>query len=138
VEFYVNVLTKTYEIMRPLHRIEFCPIEVHHWTAILNSNKLRPAILNIAYKTRLRPIWSHWTRAAFLFIFGSATPCASPPPWTSIFSDYSFWVHHSITWHDRHLLAHAMASDLSVTWQCLSKRTTGFCYESNSMPITLV
>jgi hypothetical protein len=27
---------------------------------------------------------------SFLF-FGSATPCAFPPPWPYIFSDYSFW-----------------------------------------------
>jgi hypothetical protein len=26
-------------------------------------------------------------------------------------------------WDDRHLIAHAMASDFSVTWQFLSKRT---------------
>jgi hypothetical protein len=38
---------------------------------------------------------------------GSATPCASPPPWPSIFSYYSFLVHHLVNWDDRHLLAHA-------------------------------
>jgi hypothetical protein len=27
-----------------------------------------------------------------------------------------------------------MASDFSVTWQCLLKRTIGFCYRSNSTP----
>jgi hypothetical protein len=42
------------------------------------------------------------------------------------FSDYTFWVHHLVNWDDRHLLAHAMASDFSVAWQCLSKRTIGF------------
>jgi hypothetical protein len=41
-------------------------------------------------------------------------------------SDYSFWVHHLVNWDDRQLLAHAMASDFSVAWQCLSKRTIGF------------
>jgi hypothetical protein len=51
------------------------------------------------------------------FLGGSATPCASPPP-PSIFSDYSFWVHHLVNWDDRHLLAHAMASDFSVAWHC--------------------
>jgi hypothetical protein len=45
---------------------------------------------------------------------GSATPCASTPPWPSIFSDYSFWFHHPVNQDDRHLLAHAMASDFSV------------------------
>jgi hypothetical protein len=58
-------------------------------------------------------------------LFWSATPCASPPPWPSIFSDYSFWVHHLVNRDDRQLLAHAMASDFSVPWQCLSKRTIG-------------
>jgi hypothetical protein len=42
------------------------------------------------------------------------------------FSDYSFWVYHPVNRDDQHLLAHAMASDFSVEWQCLSKRTTGF------------
>jgi hypothetical protein len=59
----------------------------------------------------------------FCLFFGSATPCASPPPWPSIFSNYSFWVHHLVNQDDRQLLAHAMASDFSVAWQCLSKRT---------------
>jgi hypothetical protein len=42
------------------------------------------------------------------------------------FSDYSFRVHHLVNQDDRQLLAHAMASGLSVAWQCLSKRTIGF------------
>jgi hypothetical protein len=58
-----------------------------------------------------------------LFFSGSATPCASPPPRPSIFSDYSFWVHHPVNRDDRQLLTHAMASDFSAAWQCLSKRT---------------
>jgi hypothetical protein len=41
------------------------------------------------------------------------------------FSDYSFRVHHLVNQDDRHLLAHAMASDFSAAWQCLSKRTIG-------------
>jgi hypothetical protein len=46
-----------------------------------------------------------------------------------------FLVHHLVNWDDQHLLAHAMASDFSVAWQCLSKRTiVFFCYGSNSMP----
>jgi hypothetical protein len=32
-----------------------------------------------------------------------------------------FWVHHLVNWDDRHVLAHAMASDFSVARQCLSK-----------------
>jgi hypothetical protein len=42
------------------------------------------------------------------------------------FSDYSFWVHHPVNRDDRHILAHAMASDFSVAWQYLSKRTIVF------------
>jgi hypothetical protein len=34
-----------------------------------------------------------------------ATPCASPPPRPSIFSDYSFLVCHPVNWDDWHLLA---------------------------------
>jgi hypothetical protein len=34
-----------------------------------------------------------------------------------MFSNYSFLGHHPVNQDDRHLLAHAMASDLTVTWQ---------------------
>jgi hypothetical protein len=54
------------------------------------------------------------------------------------FSDYSFWVHHLVNPDDWHLLAHAKASDFSVAWQCLSKRTMFFCYGSNSTPLKKV
>jgi hypothetical protein len=33
---------------------------------------------------------------SFKYFLGSATPCASPPPWPSIFSESSFWVHHLV------------------------------------------
>jgi hypothetical protein len=46
--------------------------------------------------------------------FGSVTPCASRPPQLSIFADYSFRVHHPVNLGDRHLLAHAMASDTAT------------------------
>jgi hypothetical protein len=42
------------------------------------------------------------------------------------FAHYSFCIHSLVNRDDRHLLAHAMASDFSVPWQCLSKRTIGF------------
>jgi hypothetical protein len=42
------------------------------------------------------------------------------------FSHYLYQVHHLVNQDDQHLLAHAMASDFSVAWQCLSKRTVGF------------
>jgi hypothetical protein len=69
-----------------------------------------------------------------LLFFWSATPCASPPPRPSILSDYSFRIHHPVNRDDPHLLAHAMASDFSVTWQFLSKRTIVFLLGSNSTP----
>jgi hypothetical protein len=54
------------------------------------------------------------------------------PPFFSIIL---FRVHHLVTQGDRQLLAHAMASDFSVAWQCLSKRTIVFLlYGSNSTP----
>jgi hypothetical protein len=72
----------------------------------------------------LRFDWVYETHPDGFFLGGgSATPCASPPPWPSMFSDYSFWVHHLVNRDDRQLLARAMASDFSVAWQCLSKRT---------------
>jgi hypothetical protein len=51
-------------------------------------------------------------------------PCLllGPP----FFSDYSFWVHHLVNQDGQQLLAHAMASDFSVTWLCRLKRTIGF------------
>jgi hypothetical protein len=39
-------------------------------------------------------------------------------------------VHRPVNWIDRQLLALAMASDFSVTWQCLSKRTIGIVHFS--------
>jgi hypothetical protein len=57
---------------------------------------------------------------------GSVVPSGSPPPWPSIFSDNAFLAHHPLNRDDRHLLAHAMASDFKVTWQ-LSKREKLFC-----------
>jgi hypothetical protein len=44
------------------------------------------------------------------------------PPFFQLF----FLVHHLVDRDDRHLLAHAMASDFSVAWQCLSNRTIVF------------
>jgi hypothetical protein len=58
--------------------------------------------------------------------FLSATPRASPPPRPSIFFIIPFRVHHLVNQDDWHLLALAMASDFSVAWQCLSKRTIVF------------
>jgi hypothetical protein len=50
---------------------------------------------------------------------GSATPCAFPPPWPSIFSNYSFLVHQPVNRDNRQLLAHAMDSDFTVAWHRL-------------------
>jgi hypothetical protein len=53
---------------------------------------------------------------------GRATPCASL--WPYICSNYYFLVHHPVSRDDRHLLAHAIASDFTVTGQYVfSKRT---------------
>jgi hypothetical protein len=73
-----------------------------------------------------RQIWQPW-RSQFFFFWGAA---ASDPLCLSSsalhFSDYSFWVHHHVNRDDWQLLAHSMASDFSVAWQCLSKRTIVF------------
>jgi hypothetical protein len=47
----------------------------------------------------------------------SATHCAFPSPQPSIFSHYSFLVHHPVKLEQQQLLAHAMTSDFTVTWQ---------------------
>jgi hypothetical protein len=83
--------------------------------------------------------WVHWLVLRFkehvtqfkcfflILFFGSATPCASPPPpQPYIFFRLFLSVHHLVNRDDQHLLAHAMASDFSVTWQCLSKTTIVF------------
>jgi hypothetical protein len=44
--------------------------------------------------------------------FGSATPCASPPPRPSIFFQLFFSVHHLVNRDDRLLFAHAMRNGL--------------------------
>jgi hypothetical protein len=62
---------------------------------------------------------------------------SSSAPRPSIFSDYSFWVHHIVNRDDRHLLAHAMASDFSVAWQCLSKRTIVFFVKDQTPRVLL-
>jgi hypothetical protein len=77
----------------------------------------------------------------FFFCFFLGQRPLGPP----FFSDYSFWVHHLVNRDDRHLLAHALASDFSAAWQCLSKRTIGFfitdqtpCpYPTRSLPAQL-
>jgi hypothetical protein len=48
---------------------------------------------------------------------GAVFPCAYPPPQPSILSDYYFLVHHPVNRDEWHILAHAMASDFTVTWQ---------------------
>jgi hypothetical protein len=63
------------------------------------------------------------------------------PPFFRLF----FLVHHLVNRNDWHLLAHAMASDFLVAWQCLSKRTIVFFvmdetprpYPTRSLPAQL-
>jgi hypothetical protein len=65
----------------------------------------------------------------FFFGGGGQRPFVPPSPQPSSalhFSDYSFWVHHTVNPDDWHLLTHAMASDFSFAWQFLSKITIGF------------
>jgi hypothetical protein len=52
---------------------------------------------------------------------------------SALFFDYSFRSHHPVNWDDWHLLAHAMASDFTVTLQ-FSQREHFFHYGSNSTP----
>jgi hypothetical protein len=98
-------------------------IRAPFWGNIMQHNGYKESMSSSSSGT-LKPIPSATSLILHSF-FGSAAPCASPPR-PSIFSDYSSWVHHPVSHDDRHLLAHAMASDFSVTWKCLSKRITGF------------
>jgi hypothetical protein len=52
----------------------------------------------------------------------------------SFFSYYSFLIHHPVDRDDWHLLAHVMASDFSVTWHFLSKRTIFFVMDQIPHP----
>jgi hypothetical protein len=55
--------------------------------------------------------------AQFSIVFGGpVTPCASPPPRPSIFSDYSFWVHHLFNRDDWHLLAQPHDSQFIIVY----------------------
>jgi hypothetical protein len=65
------------------------------------------------------------SRAKVFWGRGSATPRASPPPQPFLFLIFSFLVHHLVTWDDHHLLAHAMASDITIN-EVFSKRTIIF------------
>jgi hypothetical protein len=94
--------------------------------SLCKFHRIGPRSIRFCKFRRIGPRSMIFHQAALEFVyvgfFGSATPCASPPPWPSNFSNYSFWVHPD----DRHLLAHAMASDFSVAWQLLSKLTIVF------------
>jgi hypothetical protein len=59
-------------------------------------------------------------------VFWASDPLCLSPSLALHFSNYSFLVPHPVNCDDRHLLAHAMGSDYTVAWQCLSKRTIGF------------
>jgi hypothetical protein len=61
-----------------------------------------------------------------LWVFLVSDPLCLSSSLALRFSEYSFWVHHLVNQDDWQLLAHAMASDFSVAWQCLSKITIGF------------
>jgi nitrate reductase NapE component len=56
---------------------------------------------------------------------GSATPCVFSSSLALHFFHYSFSVHHPVNRDDRHLRAHAMASDFSVACQ-FSQRIISF------------
>jgi hypothetical protein len=53
-------------------------------------------------------------------------PLCLSSSWALHFFRLLFLVHSIVNRDDRHLLAHATASDFSVAWQCLSKRTIDF------------
>jgi hypothetical protein len=46
-------------------------------------------------------MFSHDNETLGFICFWSANPCASPPPWPSIFSNYSFWVRHLVNRDDK-------------------------------------
>jgi hypothetical protein len=84
-------------------------------------------IPSIGYKSRKGRETKKYTSCQYIVnVFcGSATPCVSPPPRTSIYSHYSFWSTTLLTGMTG-ISLDAMASDFSVAWQCLSKRIIGF------------
>jgi hypothetical protein len=67
------------------------------------------------------------------FFVGSATPCASLTPRPSSFFPIIFFlVHHPVNRDDRHLLAHAMASDFTVAWHFLVRVSNLWWFISQS------
>jgi hypothetical protein len=89
------------------------------WAAAVVRRSARPAWNATAGTLRNCGQFCNPTHCPLKASFGgSATPCASPPPpRPTIFSYYSFWIHHPVNRDDRHLLAHAMASVFSVIWE---------------------
>jgi hypothetical protein len=66
------------------------------------------------------------SQGVFLLFFWVSDPLCLSSSLALHFFWLFFLVHHLVNRDDRHLLAHAMASDFSVAWQCLSKRTIVF------------
>jgi hypothetical protein len=64
---------------------------------------------------------------------GEFSPIGPPPPGPSIFSDYSFLVHHPVNQDDWHLLAHAMASDFTVACQYYQREQL-YCFVMDQTP----
>jgi hypothetical protein len=50
------------------------------------------------------------------------------------FSNYSFCIHHLVNQDDRHLLAHAMASDFSVAWEFSQREQLFFAMDQTQRP----
>jgi hypothetical protein len=56
-------------------------------------------------------------------LFWASDPCASPPPWPSIFSDYSFQVQHPLTG--------MTGNSLHMQWPLTSQSHGSFLKENN-------
>jgi hypothetical protein len=59
------------------------------------------------------------TQCVCLFFWVSDPLCLSSYSALHFFPIYSFWVHHLVNRDERHLLAHAMASDFSAHPVCM-------------------
>jgi hypothetical protein len=60
--------------------------------------------------------------------FGSATPCASSPPWPSFVSYYAFLVHHPVTG--------MTGISLHMQWPLTSQLHDSFLKENNCFVVT--
>jgi hypothetical protein len=116
----------------PLELTFLVDLRVDHEGVVVADFGRKLSVQN-AFPVRLKTRWKKVTKIIFWVI----DPLCLSSSSALHFSDCYFRVHHPVNWDDWHLLANAMASDFSVAWQCLSKTTIGFLFQTKLHPQSL-